>query len=318
MFATNIKYGCFCHLYHSFYQVTRVSDVLSIGQKLTLRCIGQDVRGNIKLSLKATLPRPGSDGDNVSEALFASLKEAPKYSASYEDMFNEPEKHSGTSGTSEELLVNKNEVSGIDAAISSIPQILIRSAAACDEEEKSAGLTRNSKSKSSSADESENEEKSAGLTRNSKRKSRNAAESEEEEKSAGLTRNSKSKSSASEGDRKLKRLSRKIGEKESNSMFKSQNGDDIKQSIASLVCKRSDSEAETETEAPVTAKSLKLGTKVTAKVYQVRARGLVLDLGGGLRGMYRFEVCPLHYNIKILCGLYTYIYIYIYSFSLNK
>lgn len=41
------------------------------------------------------------------------------------------------------------------------------------------------------------------------------------------------------------------------------------------------------------AKDLKLGTVVTASVYQIRARGLVLDLGGGLKGMYRFEVCFL-------------------------
>ena len=40
----------------------------------------------------------------------------------------------------------------------------------------------------------------------------------------------------------------------------------------------------------VTAEDLKLGTQVTAKVSQIRAHGLVLDLGGGLRGMYRFEV----------------------------
>ncbi|XP_071705212.1 polyribonucleotide nucleotidyltransferase 2, mitochondrial-like [Rutidosis leptorrhynchoides] len=35
---------------------------------------------------------------------------------------------------------------------------------------------------------------------------------------------------------------------------------------------------------------LKLGMKVTAKIREVRACGLVLDLGGGIKGMYRFEV----------------------------
>jgi polyribonucleotide nucleotidyltransferase len=39
-------------------QVSKVSDVISVGQQLSLMCIGQDVRGNIKLSLKATLPTP--------------------------------------------------------------------------------------------------------------------------------------------------------------------------------------------------------------------------------------------------------------------
>lgn len=47
---------------------------------------------------------------------------------------------------------------------------------------------------------------------------------------------------------------------------------------------------ETEKEAP-TAKNLKLGMRVTAKVHKVLGRGLVLDLGNGVRGMYRFEVC---------------------------
>jgi polyribonucleotide nucleotidyltransferase len=41
---------------------------------------------------------------------------------------------------------------------------------------------------------------------------------------------------------------------------------------------------------PLSAKSLKLGMKIAAKVYQIRALGLVLDLGNGVRGMYRFEV----------------------------
>ncbi|XP_060958858.1 polyribonucleotide nucleotidyltransferase 2, mitochondrial isoform X2 [Cannabis sativa] len=192
--------------------VTRVSDIVSVGQKLTLRCIGQDVRGNIKLSLKAVtqtgsslkVTQTGSEKNNAHE----SLKEAPKYSVSSENMFNGPEKDDDSSETSEEELVNKNEGSGADLNSLSIPQILIRSAAECDEEENSAGLTRNVNSKA---------------------------------KAVGAT----------EGDR------------------------------------RNDTEADTD--ATVTARSLKLGMKVTAKVYQIRAHGLVLDLGGGLRGMYRFE-----------------------------
>lgn len=41
---------------------------------------------------------------------------------------------------------------------------------------------------------------------------------------------------------------------------------------------------------PLTAKNMRIGTEVTAKVYEVRARGLVLDLGNGIRGLYRFKV----------------------------
>ncbi|KAM6572349.1 hypothetical protein CsatA_016429 [Cannabis sativa] len=228
--------------------VTRVSDIVSVGQKLTLRCIGQDVRGNIKLSLKAVtqtgsslkVTQTGSEKNNAHE----SLKEAPKYSVSSENMFNGPEKDDDSSDTSEEELVNKNEGPGADLNSLSIPQILIRSAAECDEEENSAGLTRNVNSKA---------------------------------KAVG----------ASEGDRRSKLLSQMKEERKSDSKFKSQDGDELKKTLTSFFHNRNDTEADTD--ATVTARSLKLGMKVTAKVYQIRAHGLVLDLGGGLRGMYRFE-----------------------------
>lgn len=42
-------------------------------------------------------------------------------------------------------------------------------------------------------------------------------------------------------------------------------------------------------EAPLDAKNLKLGMELTAKVHQIRAHGLVLDLGSDIRAMYRFE-----------------------------
>lgn len=38
------------------------------------------------------------------------------------------------------------------------------------------------------------------------------------------------------------------------------------------------------------SKTLKLGDKIKATVYQIRKKGLVLDLGSGLKGMYIFEV----------------------------
>ncbi|XP_078148969.1 polyribonucleotide nucleotidyltransferase [Carex rostrata] len=41
--------------------VSKVSDVVSVGQQLSLMCIGQDIRGNLTLSLKATLPTPKKD-----------------------------------------------------------------------------------------------------------------------------------------------------------------------------------------------------------------------------------------------------------------
>ncbi|KAK7365177.1 hypothetical protein VNO80_14034 [Phaseolus coccineus] len=60
----------------SYEPVSRVSEVVSVGQKVSLMCIGQDVHGNIKLSLKATLPRPGRlETNDVIEGSLASFKE---------------------------------------------------------------------------------------------------------------------------------------------------------------------------------------------------------------------------------------------------
>ncbi|GMN42545.1 hypothetical protein TIFTF001_011744 [Ficus carica] len=226
--------------------VSRVSDVVSVGQKLSLKCIGQDVRGNIKLSLKATIPQPGSVKNNVAEAALPSSKEAVEYSASEFDMSIEVEKQNDTSATLEEFLVNKNEVSGVNHSRSSLSPILIRSAAECEEEEKSAGLTEKSKTKS---------------------------------KPLG----------ASEADRKSKPSLRKMREKKSISKSISQDAEEITQMLESQTNRSNLDDAKAKTKDTVTAKSLKLGSKVTAKIYQVRAHGLVLDLGGGLRGMYRFE-----------------------------
>lgn len=72
--------------------------------------------------------------------------------------------------------------------------------------------------------------------------------------------------------KKSKRVLQKEGEIDFNSILKSLDADGNKHNSSHTHTMK-----------------LKIGTKVTAKVYQIRARGLVLDLGGGLRGMYRFE-----------------------------
>lgn len=181
----------------SYDQVSRISDVVSVGQKISLMCIGQDVRGNIKLSLKATLPGQKAEGRNGNSV--------PPVSEVSKTRHETP---------------NSN-TSPVDAGIGSevnraslTPSILIRSAEDCDEEEK---------------------------------------------KSAGL--NLKLKNT-----RKLNDMSKSF----------TQNGVNMK-------------EVEVE-RPPITARTLKLGMKVRAKVYQIRTGGLVLNLGEGLRGMYRFEV----------------------------
>lgn len=221
--------------------MSRISDVVSVGQQLSLMCIGQDVRGNIKLSLKATLPRPRSQTNNLAVESVPSMKQAPSVWAATGDVSNGQENHSPLS---EELPVSKYEVNVIKSSTSSSPPVVVRSVAECDEEEKSTGLVQNSKTTS---------EPIGGL--------------KSDRKSVQNTLKTSKSLSQKEGD---------IDEKEQNIASHTHTSNNLNNK-----------------EDPVTAKSLKLGTKVTAKVYQIRTGGLVLDLGGGLRGMYRFEVCVI-------------------------
>ncbi|XP_023531117.1 polyribonucleotide nucleotidyltransferase 2, mitochondrial [Cucurbita pepo subsp. pepo] len=190
--------------------VSRVSDVVSVGQRISLVCIGQDVRGNIKLSLKATMPRPKAEAQNGNSV--PSLDSVSRVGEVSKTLHETP---NSTSNTSPVDISVGSEVN----STSSVPSILIRSAEDCDEEEK----------------------KSADM--NVKLKD---------------TRKSNANSRS---ERKLKPLA--------------QNG--------------GPSNNEVDVKSPITARNLKLGVRVRAKVYQIRARGLVLDLGEGLRGMYKFE-----------------------------
>ncbi|XP_057983881.1 polyribonucleotide nucleotidyltransferase 2, mitochondrial-like [Malania oleifera] len=88
--------------------VSRVSDVVSVGQQLSVMCIEKDVRGNFKLSLKATVPKPGSEEYKVAEKSISPTKQAPNIS-SLADVSDEQESQ--------------------DSSIFSPPPIVIRSAA---------------------------------------------------------------------------------------------------------------------------------------------------------------------------------------------
>ncbi|CAI9758580.1 unnamed protein product [Fraxinus pennsylvanica] len=208
--------------------VSRVTDVVSVGKVLNLMCIGLDVRGNVSLSLKATLPRPGSKKD-----VSVAAQEAPKvwdpvdnvHKKKYQDdkpLDTEASLLSGTSG------------------------VFIRSAVECDEEEKSAGLNNKSKRSLRSYSESKSNAKSPV---------------------------------------------------ENNAIFVRDDEDESNANKSTA-------------DGTLSAKKLKLGTEMTAKVHQVRARGLVLDLGGGIRGMYRFEVgfqrnFEVGEEVKVKCSSFS-------------
>ncbi|XVF16376.1 hypothetical protein REPUB_Repub10bG0026100 [Reevesia pubescens] len=231
--------------------VSRVTDVVSVGQQISLMCIGQDVRGNIKLSRKATLPQPRSETKSVVEGSAPVTKEAPKIWASLDNVSNGEQKKS----TLEELTLSKNESTASNPSVSSAPAVVIRSAAECDEEEKSAGLSKTSKTAP---------KRKSTLKRDNK---------------LNTVQSSDNKSDSTLSSLLSAPISRMGREKE----FLSGDEDEAETDP------NNQNDKETDVKTPMTPQKLKLGTKVSAKIYQIRARGLVLDLGGGIRGMYRFE-----------------------------
>lgn len=138
--------------------------MVSVGKQLSLMCIGQDVRGNIKLFLKATLPRPKSKTDiSVDEPVTPTSPEVNVWAA-IEDVSNEQEKEVANAGpeTSESILK------------SATPAVLIRSATECDEEEKSAGLNSKGDNGSKSASKSDQKTRMSSSFLESNFSSRNA------------------------------------------------------------------------------------------------------------------------------------------------
>lgn len=229
--------------------VSRVSDVVSAGQQLTLMCIGQDVRGNIKLSLKATLPQPRG-----------KVKIIAKESASVEDTSNGV-KHKNS--TKEESPVSTK-------ILASSTPIVIRSAEECEEEEKSA----------------------ANLKQNSKEtpKKRNAPKGQ--------------------GSKQTSKADSKLISTFSSLFSEDEEEEDKSDSLSEVVTKKIQNGKGTSVENPVTAEKLKIGTETVAKVFQIRTHGLVLDLGDGIRGMYRFnsngeESYELGQEMRVKCSSFT-------------
>ncbi|XP_042022471.1 polyribonucleotide nucleotidyltransferase 2, mitochondrial-like [Salvia splendens] len=99
--------------------VSRVSDVVSVGQVLNLMCIGLDVRGNINLSLKATLPKTSTTLGQQTPKVW---KPSSNPESEQENKDNQPAE-----------------------AVESLASIVIRSAAECDEADKSSALNQPSK-----------------------------------------------------------------------------------------------------------------------------------------------------------------------------
>jgi len=207
-------------------------------------CIENDIRGNIKLSLKATLPQHGSQRKKFeSQGSPATTSEE---------------------GTGEAPISrNQSEVDDKDSSICSIPSVVIRSAAECDAQDISLGQKTDLRPGK--------DPKNSPRPYNSLRLQRNV----EKYPGSGNSRSSKKN-------------------KETTVTNSSMQESDKVDALFSVLTKK-DVKPKTDSTTKLHAGSLTLGQRVTAKVHQIRAHGLVIELGGGLRGMYKFEVSSQHF-----------------------
>ncbi|CAO2046614.1 unnamed protein product [Urochloa humidicola] len=226
--------------------VAKISDVVTVGQVLSVMCIGQDVRGNIKLSLKATLPQPRRKKDLESKGPL------PSQEVGWAAVENMP-----SLGADAELSSSKHEDgTTVEAPAFSTPSVIIRSAADCDAQDAANGPKKRAKAAKSSP------------------RPYKAPSGRQEVRTATAKK-------TPVATKKTKKV--KVEEPGSNSLETSgseevpehtaSNTDDLKQSPVNF-----------------RSGSMKLGDVVTAKVYQIRAFGLVLELSDGARGMHKFEV----------------------------
>ncbi|KAJ0667417.1 putative polyribonucleotide nucleotidyltransferase [Helianthus annuus] len=236
--------------------VSRISDVISVGQQLSLMCIGQDLRGNIKLSLKATLPQKTKKSDMVDGSLHVLKPKPDSYTPEQEDQ----------NSAVKDLQDDKDTSTKSNPSYSSMAPIVIRSAVECDEEEKSAGLGSNLKPKRALKPKSSQKLKTL--------KTQSGSDS-------GSTASKKARIAKPY----LLTEKRNYGDNDTSS---DEDKNEVKVEHKNAVLDYL-KDRECEVTGPMDAKKLKLGMKVTAKILQVRARGLVLDLGGGINGMYKFE-----------------------------
>jgi polyribonucleotide nucleotidyltransferase len=246
----------FLTIIHVFYfvlsvvQVSKVSDVVSVGQSLSLTCVGQDVRGNIKLSLKATLPPPrdkkkseNKDTNSLpSQGIigWAAVENSPSVHAD-----GEPSSSKHDDGTPEE------------GPAFSTPAVVIRSVDECDSHDAANSPTK----------------KQRKVAKSSPRPYKSASGREEvrtaaPKKASSAKKIKKGKTDDSNKSDELETSAPMVPEQCAS------NAQDMKHSSPRNL----------------RSGSVKLGDVVTAKVCQIRTYGLVLELSDGEHGMHKFQV----------------------------
>lgn len=234
-----------------------------------MMCIDTDVRGNIKLSLKALLPKPepkrASDAENTAE-----VKESSTVSIE-------------TSSVGETVASMPSVVEPPKKSKLAVPAVVIRTAVECDEAEKSSPVDKNTKPKRAATLKPDRKLKSTASKQTATQMEEEALESTTPEETTAKC------GGTLKQDEKLKCTS--SPKTDSTASVVSDSNLDSSSKTKKSSRKEKQSENEAEERASISSRNLKIGTEMTAKVEQVRTRGLVLDVGGGIRGMYKFEVC---------------------------
>lgn len=228
--------------------VSKVSDIVTVGQVLSLTCIGQDVRGNIKLSLKATLPHPPKKKSASEDTTPSPSQNVIGWAA----VDNMPSKDPGVEPPNSK----DEDVTIEDTPSFSTPSVIIRSAVDCDAQDDANGPAKKRSKVASSK-----------VAKSSPRVYKQAKEQQEVRTVAAK------KASSTSSVKKNKKV--KADDSGSNGLDNIPELD-ISNTLKSSVLKN------------FRSGSMKLGDVVTAKVYQIRAYGLVLELSDGVRGMHKF------------------------------
>ncbi|KAJ4769206.1 Polyribonucleotide nucleotidyltransferase [Rhynchospora pubera] len=227
--------------------VSKVSDVVSVGQQLSLMCVGQDLRGNLKLSLKAMLPTPKKN-----------LLDSPVHVASQPP---------------QETTISEDVISN------STPPVIIRPAEECDSIANKL-LTVKRKSRKASVDvasqhpqETTTSEEIGNLTPPFVVRAVEECDSLANKLLAAKKKSPKTSKSS------LRTSLRKGNKKDT-----SKGTVGIAEELAQIM-----NPADEAPKDEVSSGQMKIGDVMTAKVHQIRAHGLVLELSDGERGMYKFQ-----------------------------
>lgn len=238
-------------------------------------CIGQDVRGNIKLSLKATLPLPHlSEGKNLGaeNSNDQSIEQPVETRAAPEDAAISNE----SLNINMEFSIGSKEENSETVFQDSVSPVIIRSVTECEAQD-------------SSATESSETRPVKNMTSYMKRPILKGSARKKISPQLAQIFGDIVTTAASNNEVTISRLKDKQKKVEKTI-----------ECLKSVACSlEENNDAGAPSNVSVTAKTLKLGDRFSAKVRQVRAHGLVLELGNGIRGMYRFEVCDCEYFLKI-------------------